>query len=147
MQNNITVIKKIRIGSTSFFESFNDFKSKDIDELCIISKPINGKETSFCIKLNGKDLILYPQLSKEQFIKNDLNINDPIKIGKYLSKEFIDYIHLTIDDLKLLKPLYNKIKDTHKYQQIIYDAYIENNNFTLSKEQLIKAYKEYKKYR
>lgn len=144
MENNITVIKKIRIGSTAFFESFTDFKSKDIDELCIISKPINNKKTGFCIKANKKDLILYPKLTKEEFIDIDLKVNDALKIGKYLVPEFIEYIGLTINDLHQLKPLVDKLDVRHIYEKSIYDYYIQNNNFTLTNEQLETAYNIYK---
>jgi hypothetical protein len=144
MRNNITIIKKIRIGSTVFFESFTDFKSKDIDELCIISKPINNKNTSFCLKTNKKDLILYPQLTKDEFIDIDLKVNDALKIGKYLVPEFIKYIGLTIDDLHKLKPLVDKLDTKHIYEKTIYDDYINNNSFNLTDKQLETAYNIYK---
>ena len=144
MGNDITVIKKIRIGSTAFFSSFSDFKSKDVDELCIISKPINNKKTGFCLKANKKDLILYPQLTKEEFIDIDLKVNDALKIGKYLVPEFIEYIELTIDDLYKLKPLVDKLDSKHIYEKSIYNDYISNNSFNLTDKQLETAYNIYK---
>lgn len=142
--NNITIIKKIRIGSTAFFSSFTDFKSKDIDELCIISSPINNKKTGYCLKAHKKDMILYPQLEKEEFINVDLKVNDALKIGKYLVPEFVEYVGLTIDDLQKLKPLVDKLDMKHIYEKTIYDYYIQNNSFTLTNEQLETAYQIYK---
>jgi len=142
----IVIIKQIRIGSTVFFNSFNDFKSKDIDELCILSSPIEDIK-SFCLKLNGKDLILYPNLSKDEFIKEDLKVNDSLKVGKYLVPEFIDYIGLKIEDLHKLKPLVNKLDIKHSYEKIIYDSYLNNSEFYLTDEQKNKAYIMYKKAR
>ena len=144
MGNDIIVIKKIRIGSTVFFSSFSDFKSKDVDELCIISKPINNKNTGFCIKANKKDFILYPQLTKDEFIDIDLKVNDALKIGKYLVPEFIEYIGLTIDDLHKLKPLVDKLDSKHIYEKSIYNDYISNNSFNLTDKQLETAYNIYK---
>ena len=37
--------------------------------------------------------------------------------------------------------------NNHAYEKIIYDSYIENNDFYLTESQLNRAYKEYKKYR
>lgn len=144
MQNHITVIKKFRIGSTAFFGSFGDFKSKDVDELCIISSPINGKKTGHCLKMHKKDMILYPQLTKEEFIDADLKVNDALKIGKYLVPEFAEYIGLTIEDLYKLKPLVDKLDKRHIYEKSIYDYYIDNNGFNLTNEQLDIVYQTYK---
>lgn len=144
MENNITVIKKIRIGSTAFFNSFSDFKSKDIDELCIISSPINNKKTGYCLKAHKKDIILYPELTKEEFIDADLKVNDALKIGKYLVPEFAEYIGLTIEDLYKLKPLVDKLDKRHIYEKSIYDSYINNNSFILTNEQLDTVYQIYK---
>ena len=46
-----------------------------------------------------------------------------------------------------LKPLLKKLNDTHKYEQIIYDSYIENQAFILTDEQRKKAYQSYKESR
>lgn len=142
----ITVIKEFKIGSMYFFNCYDDYIPKDEDILLILSNPINGNK-SYLIKKDNKDIIMYPNLSKEEFINVDLNINDPMKVGKYLIPEFVEYIKFTIDDLIKIEALINNLDDKHKYQKIIYDAYIENNSFYLTNEQRLIAYNEYKKYR
>jgi hypothetical protein len=143
--NKIVVTNKFVVGSNIFFNEFESFVSKDIDYLCIMSEPFcNDKTKSFLISNNGNDYILYSNLSKQEFLENDLKSNDSIKLGKYLCKDFIDYIGLTIDDLKELKPLCNGLDDKHKYEKIIYDAYIDNDDFILNDDQLNLAYNAYK---
>ena len=70
-----------------------------------------------------------------------------MKLGKYICPEFIEYIDLTINDLKKFDKLFDKVDDRHKYQKIIYDSYIQNNSFYMTNDQLRLAYEEYKKYR
>ena len=142
---NIKIIKKIRIGSTAFFSSFPDFKPKDVDELCIMSESIKSKYKSFCIRGDKKDIILYPQLTKEEFIDVDIKSNDTLKVGKYLVPEFVDYIGLNINDLHKLKPLVDGLDEKHIYEKLIYDGYIQNKSFTLTDKQLEAAYNIYKK--
>jgi hypothetical protein len=143
---NITVTKEYTVGSSYFFKCYDDYKIHDIDILGILSQPINGNK-SFIVKLDKKDLILYPNFSKDEFIDNGLNANDPIKVGKYLNKEFAEDIGLTIEDLKRFKNLIDNLDDKHKYEKVIYESYIENGKFELTDEQRNKAYEEYKKAR
>jgi hypothetical protein len=109
MKYTVEARKKFLVGSRNFFEDIDGFVSKDRDELWILKEPLFGKEKSFIFKNKnkGKDLILYPPFSKTEFIKYDLEKNDKMKFGKYLVKEFAEYIGLTIEDLKNLKIIYN----------------------------------------
>ena len=100
----------------------------------------------------GKDLILYPPFSKQEFLDYDLAkcngvICDGMKFGKYIIPSFANYIGLTIDDLKSLSEMINVLDEKHLYQKVIYDAYIANNDFTLSDEQRQAAYASYKEAR
>ena len=142
-------IKKFIIGSRCFFENFDDFNPSDTDELHIMDKRLFGKKGSYIVKSKNehKDYILYPPCSKDEFIEYDLNVKDPMKLGKYICPEFIEYIDLTINDLKKFDKLFDKVDDRHKYQKIIYDSYIQNNSFSMTDDQLRLAYEEYKKYR
>ena len=54
---------------------------------------------------------------------------------------------MSIDDLKRLKPIIAKLDDKHKYEEVIYNAYLENNDFVLTDEQRQEAYRVYNKYR
>lgn len=150
MNNRIKVLNKFIVGSTVFFNVFDDFKSKDTDEIWIVedSKIFkNGDLKSFLIHAKDKDIVLYKPLLRQQFIELDLKTKDSIKLGKYLVKSFIDYIGLTINDLESLKLLYDNLDSKHKYQKIIYDAYLENNEFILTEKQLEDAYNAYKSER
>lgn len=143
---NIKAIKDFTIGSSYFFKCYDDYTIHDNDKLVILNHAIKGKR-SFMLKKDNDDVIFYPSLSKKEFIEEDLNTNDSIKIGKYLIPEFVEYIGFEISDLKKLRPLLDNLDNKHKYEKIIYDAYITNKSFTLTDEQRLSAYNEYKKYR
>ena len=102
---------------------------------------------SFRCKIEGKDVFFYRNLDKQGFIKDCLNSNLPMKAGKFLVPEFAKYLGLTIEDLKILKPVIANIDDKHEYEKVIYDSYIENNDFYLTEEQRLSAYTLYIKWR
>ena len=141
------IIKKMKIGSSSFFEKIDDYKSKDIDWICIVdSLPNNEKVLNAKIKTD--DIFFYPvNMSKDDFIKQVFDDKVPMKVGKFLVPEFIEYIGFTISELKQFNKFFNKLDDKHIYEKIIYNAYLENNKFELSEDQLNKLNLEYKKYR
>lgn len=134
------------IGSTYFFKDKKDFVSKDLDILELVKRP---KEFKYSYQLTGqgKCLFKWKKMSPSKFIEITLSRNLPMELGKFLVKEFCEEINFTIEDLKKLKILRDNLDDKHKYEAIIYDAYIKNNDFYLTTRQLNKAYKEYKKYR
>ena len=70
-----------------------------------------------------------------------------MEVGKFLVPEFIKEVGITIDHLKQLSSLIERLDDQHKYEKVIYDSYIANNDFTLTDEQLNDAYNTYLKYR
>lgn len=55
-----------------------------------------------------------------------------MQLGKFLVPTFIEAIGFTIDDLKKLQPLLDNLDDKHKYEKVIYNTYIQNNDFTLT---------------
>lgn len=149
MKYKIEAKYKFTIGSRSFFEGILGFDSKDIDELWILPEPLFGKNISFLFKNSkkGKDIVLYPPFSKEEFISHDLSKNDKMKLGKYLVPEFAKYLEMTIDDLRKLSPLLKLLDEQHAYQGIIYDSYIKNGDFILTPDQRNRAYESYKSSR
>ena len=55
---NVETKKKFTVGSRCFFESFSDFKSKDLDELLIMDRPLFNKSKSFLMRVrDGRDII------------------------------------------------------------------------------------------
>ena len=143
---NVETTHTFIIGSSVFFGEMNDFHPKDIDKICLINEPLFGNNI-MNIRKNGEDVFFLYYDSKENLIKNTLKTNVPMAVGKFLVPKFAEHIGLTIEDLKRLKPLINKLDENHYYEKIIYDSYIENNGFYLTDEQLNLAYKEYKKVR
>ena len=134
------------IGSTYFFKDIKDFISKDLDTLELVKRP-KGFKIYYQLTGHGKCIFKWKKMSSSKFIELTLSRNVPMELGKFLVKEFCEEINFTIEDLKKLKVLRDNLDDKHKYEAIIYDAYIKNNDFYLTKRQLNKAYKEYKKYR
>ena len=133
------------MGSRVFFENMPGFESKDIDELCIMDV-FNLKGNSLHLNgLHGKDVFLYKDMSKERFIEDAGKL--PMKVGKFLVPEFAEYLGMTIEDLKKLKPIIDAIDEKHEYEKVIFDSYIENNGFYLTDEQRERAFKIYKEKR
>ena len=136
------------IGSTYFFKDYPGFKAGDIDELEFEESPKLYKNF---MQLRAKDKtkchFWWKLRSPEEFVEYTLTTTLPMEIGKFLVPEVNEYLGFTIDHLKQLEPVVEKLDDRHKYEKIIFDSYIENNGFFLTDEQRLSAYKEYKKYR
>lgn len=133
----------ILIGSKYFFSCYPDFKSKDIDELQII----DTNEFSQMRQITGQGRCLFQMKrhsSKEDYIEWANKSQLGMVIGKFLVPEFCQQIDFTVQDLPKIKVLINRLDDKHKYEEIIYNSYIENGSFTLTDEQRDRAYKSYK---
>ncbi len=65
-----------------------------------------------------------------------------MEIGKFLVPEFIKEFNLSIDDLKKLEPIVAKLDDKHKYEEVIFRSYLENNDFILTDEQIKQKWPE-----
>ena len=140
-------VRKIQIGSNVFFSDYEDFEPSDNDLLTIM-EPFFLNHNSMRMKIKNNDIIMYKNgLTKEDYINDALTSDLPLVSGKFLVPEFVEYIGFTIEDLHQFNDIFSQIDDAHKYEKIIYDAYIENNSFTLTDEQRNAAYEEYKKYR
>jgi hypothetical protein len=139
-------MSKILMGSTYFFSCYPDFKSKDIDEIEIIET----NEFKQMRQITGCGKCLF-QLKKhetvQEYIDWALECQLGMVVGKFLVPEFNAAIGLSMADLKQLSPLIERLDDKHQYEAIIYNAYIENNSFTLTDEQRLEAYMEYKNSR
>lgn len=134
------------VGSNVFFKGINEFKSKDIDILELVDNPI-GFKNQRQFRFKDKCVFQWRRMPVNELISITLSNNVPMEVGKFLVPEFIEVMNITLDDLKKLEPLFNKLDDKHKYEKIIYDSYMSNRNFVLTEDQLNEAYKEYLKYR
>ena len=138
------VIKKFNVGSSAYFIGMEGFSPKDTDYVCLVEDYIGGDKT-MRINLKGNDLIMYRHdYTKEEFIREALRCGVSLKIGKFLAPEFVRAFDITLEDLSRLKPLVDGLDEKHKYERIIYDAYIENGSFTLTDEQRMAAFETYK---
>ena len=131
------------IGSEYFFQGYPNYKTKDHDILVLLDNPLPVPVLNW--KKDDEDIFLYSPLTKEEWIENTKTV--PMKAGKFLIPEVCECIGFTLEDLKIFEDCFNNMDDKHKYEKIIYDAYLENKDFKLTDEQRNTAYKEYKKYR
>lgn len=134
------------VGSNVFFKDIDGFNSKDVDILELIDNPIGFKNNRW-IKFTHKDVFQWRRMPIKEFIEITLSNNIPLEIGKFLVPEFIKEFNLSINDLKKLQPLIENLDNKHKYESVIYYSYLQNNDFYLTDEQLMEAYKIYIKYR
>ena len=137
-------MERIITGSCCFFAEYPGFCSKDIDEIEFVDK---NPSSSFerIVKGTNKDVFYLKKTTKENYIKYFLNRDSGMTIAFFITPRVAEILGLTIEDLKLVAPLREKLKDDprHEYLGIIYDYYIENNNFTLTNTQRQMAYNNY----
>ena len=141
-------IHKFNIGSSVFFKDMEGYIQKDNDVLCIVDKFIfKVSGSSMHTMLAGDDLFIYKDLDKRGFIDDALESEVAMRAGKFLVPEFAEYLGMTIGDLQEMDSMFRTLDDKHKYELYIYEAYVKNNNFTLTEEQRQEAYKIYKEAR
>jgi len=131
-------------GGHYFFCNMEGYITHDIDEINILDNFPKVNAKVLCIKNKEKDIFFIANLSKEDAIKNLMTSDQPMRIGKFLTREYSQHIGLTLNDLKEMSSIFDVIDKRHKYYKIIYDAYFENGDFVLTDEQRKKAFEEYK---
>lgn len=139
--------KTITVGSNAFFKnSIPDFHSDDMDKVILIDNPLDFKISRQIRLLKPVKQCIFEikRFPKEILIENVLKTKCPMDVGKFLVPEFIKEIDMTIEDLLKLKPVIKNIDDRHSYEKLIFNYYIENNDFYLTDEQLKEVYNEYK---
>lgn len=139
-------LKKFLVGSRAFFSSIPEFAqcNADMDYLILMDHcPFIQRSESYA----GKCFFYMKRLSKDKLIDHLLKTAIPRKVCMVLCPEVATELDFTIDDLKQLAPVFDKVDSKHTYLKVIYDAYISNNSFTLTDEQREAAFLEYKKAR
>ena len=137
--------KAIVTGSTPFFENIESFVPGDIDLVVLEdkSKRFNYWRYSFNSGIDITEIKYRPKEELLEYYKKDTTPSSVL--GMFLTPEFIDAFGLTIDDVKeVYKVLEGKLTPRQSYQRVIAEAYFENNGFTLTDEQRLKAYEIYK---
>lgn len=143
-------MKKITIGSNIFFKDYTDYSSHDIDYIIFEENPTQYKNFMHVnLIYKGSDTFYYRDMPKEEFIEYELNHCKklPMAAGKFLIPELCKYKNITIEDLKQFEFAFNNMDNKHKYEKLIYNAYIENGDFVLTNKQRNEAYKVYKEAR
>ena len=135
-------MSKITVGSRYFFTCYEGFESKDLDEVEIIETD----EFKNMRQITGQGKCLF-QLKKQEtvdeYIRYALGSPLGMVIGKFLVPEFCEQIGFTVNDLPRLKILIKRLDKKHKYEEIIYNSYLENGAFYLTEAQRLKAYQSY----
>ncbi|MCH5307646.1 MAG: hypothetical protein J1E37_06145 [Prevotella sp.] len=135
------------IGSQYFFSKFPDYKVNDYDYLVLTEKI----HSQMRFRDVDKDIVIMPRKTKEEYLKpfidNKATKESSLYAGKFLMPEFAKDLGITIEDLKDIKHHIYETDSRHQYQRVILDAYIENDDFTLTEEQLNEAYMVYKESR
>jgi len=140
--------KNIKVGSSYFFDKYDDYIPNDLDYLCIVDdSKIPHNTNMLSMNLGKKHLILCRKLDKSGYINDLLSAGSKMRAGEFLIPEFNEYVGFTIDDLKSICYVFDSMDNKHTYEKIIAEFYIENNGFFLTDEQRDEAYKEYKKTR
>lgn len=129
-------------GSKAFFEGMKGFVPSDTDKLIYFNKQ---NKNNFSVRKN-KETIFYvnENLGKQGIKENILKGTNYNSLCQFLVPDVIEYLKVTIDDIKELQEYYHKCDYKHQYLAIICDSYIENNSFTLTDEQRLKAYNLYR---
>lgn len=134
------------MGSGYFFSEYKDYRVKDIDKIVLVDHPILFKNV-MNLRKEDQDIYYWRRMTPEEFVEVTKNSDNPMQIGKFLIPEFSKDIGFTIEHLKQLEDIVNKLEGGHEYEKIIYRSYIENNDFILTPEQRDLAYSSYKKGR
>lgn len=152
MNNSDLVIKdvsnmnKILVGSRAFFTGIEGFTPHDYDyvDFC---KPTWEFKNVRQLKFPDKCMFTFVRKSNDELIDFALNNEPAMQVGKFLVPEVVNYLGMSFDDIKRLAPVFDKLDDKHKYEKIIFDAYLENGKMELTDEQRLKAFECYKKAR
>lgn len=140
--------RRFRVGSTYFFSEYPGFAPSDIDEVEFEEHPrLYRNVMQFRKKDGSRCYYKWRKMSADEFVEYTLNSKLPMEIGKFLIPEVNDYLGFTLDHLKKLSSVAERLDPKHRYEKVIYDSYIENGGFYLTEEQRNLAYEEYIKER
>ena len=133
------------MGSAYFFKDIPGYSSHDVDWIELTDDPTVARVRS--IRGRGLDVLFLRRKPKETLIAEALASPLPMAVGKFLIPEFCGEIGFTFEDLPKVRPLIDALDPRHRYEEVIYDSYMENGSFTLTEEQRMRAYKAYSEAR
>lgn len=144
------------VGSDYFFHDCEGYIPHDYDYIILIDKAnssykpsFDSKDTLHIYSSHTKcDKTFYYRYEKQDFIDDIVNgIVPKYFLNEFLIPEVNEAIGFEFSELHALNYLFDELDDKHKYLKIIYDSYIENDEYYLSDSQRELAFNEYKKYR
>lgn len=136
--------RTILVGSTYFFHSFPDFKSKDIDQVRFV------ENVTFTVRQTSGPtscLFEWKVMTPDEYVEYHLRSKLSMSVGKWLVKGVCKQVGFTLEHLEKLRPVFERIDSRHTYEKIIFDYIIQNQSWELTQEQLEEAYEEYKRTR
>ena len=138
------------VGSNAFFTRMVGFCPSDNDRLILVDDASECGipfKTHSEMRLKGNCYFFYKRLPKDEMIDNCIASKDPMVVGKFLVPAVARDLGLTAEDLRRLEDVMPLLDDRHKYEEVIFRAYLENNDFVLTDEQRQEAFESYGKYR
>ena len=142
-------MEKITTGSEVFFGGIEGFTPHDHDAIQIVE----AKDVNFLFRrqmydhTDDTDTFYVVRQPKEHYIRWAVKFATGNILGQFLTPAFCEAFGITVDDLPKLQPLCDRLDARHRYQIIIYNAYIANGSMTLTAEQRQAAYEEYRQAR
>lgn len=131
-----------KTGSRAFFDGIEGFKPSDSDWVSFDT----NRSTNFCRHGNHETLFIWKEDTAEEILADLVEQGtsaNPAAVILFLIPEVIERIGMTFDKLPELTPFIEKLDNKHKYIEVIYNAYLDNEDFTLTEEQLQEAYENY----
>lgn len=138
--------KRFTIGSRAFFDGMEGFHPKDNDILILQDEP-NGYKFIKQLHTFGHCFFYCKRMNPNDYIEYMFSRGPAMQLGKFLVPDFVKEVGFTIEDLKSIAPLLNRLDKVHCYEKVIFNAYVVNGGFFLTDNQRMDAFKEYKKER
>lgn len=137
------------VGSNYFFSKYNDYILHDTDYVELLDNDVGNfyyEKRLYDKELHADIFQIKRFKTKEEQIEECILYDKPIAASAYLIPEIVNELNIEISDLKKLEIPIRRCFHKHHYIQVIYDFYIQNNSFTLTDEQRLIAYEDYKSY-
>ena len=132
--------RRFRVGSTYFFGEGHDIDEVEFEEHPKLFRNV----MQFRKKDKTRCLFIWRKMDPDEFVEYTLNSRLPMEVGKFLVPEVADYLGITMEHLKQLRPVVDRLDKKHEYERVIYEAYMENGGMFLTPEQRDLAYLVYK---
>lgn len=131
-------------GSTYFFGSLPFFKGRDVDYVEVVDD-----QSIDIVKLRepGTDVFRVRRMPIEDRLARDSEVQATSRICNYLVPEIAAELGFTPDMLDRIKPIVDRLRPRYSYLGVIYEGYVENGSFTLTEEQRMAAFEEYRRSR